>query len=267
MKRILILALVAMLAGPEAIAAENCRVVDQVPYEVSTAGKYCLVANLATSGTLGVRISADDVEFDCAGHLIDGLAAQDPNSIGIHAFGNNIRISNCTIKGFGEGVRVSGFGNSVEDNRIIGPMFIGLNSSGESTRIIDNAIFDVGGIPLPNRAEFGVVSIGDAEITGNSVNGVAVATGMARSAYGLYSANNHAGLVRDNVIRALVSDDSAINMALMVVGSENIVIQRNIVTNFGGQLGWAIYCTGNGIVSEQNIVQGYPYGVTGACRE
>jgi len=77
---------------------------------ITTSGTYNLTTNLIDEPNTCMNISADNVTFDCKGHVIDGdLGSTD---IGIYVSANNVTIRNCTLSNWGYGIHFYNSNNS-----------------------------------------------------------------------------------------------------------------------------------------------------------
>ena len=131
----------------------------------------------------GFRIAADNVDLDCAGHLIKG------SDIGSGVFitgssQNSVSIKNCRVENFLYGITVSGNSNTIQNNRVSNG-FRGIFFSGNAL-IINNKVqnYDVGIQP-----------------NGVTVQGVVFNNSISGSiAYGINLQSADGNLIKGNVI-------------------------------------------------------------------
>jgi hypothetical protein len=101
----------AVLAGAATGArAQGCTPINAVPFTISTAGSYCLTADLTTAQSSGVAIevAANDVVLDFQGHSLDGRGGGvSTRAEGVHALNRHrITVRNGRLFGFYIGVHL-----------------------------------------------------------------------------------------------------------------------------------------------------------------
>ena len=244
----------------------GCTSIGTPGYTIKASGSYCVTANL-TATSNGISIAADNVDLDCGGYTIDGsaqaLSTSKRGVVGTDLSGVTVR--NCTTKGFIEGIRLTGTGNSIRDNVVIAPTSRGIYVDGEENIIEGNRISDAGGTSNLSWGAFGIYALGSSIIRDNVVSGVVPTAGSNKSGYGIYTSRNDAGVLQGNTVRNVLGDGGQIAMALTAHGSANAVLRENILVNPPGSYGYALYCSGAGSVTNGNIFQGFDNGISALC--
>src|SRR5207342_2989370 len=130
--------------------------------------------DLSTSISVGqaIQIQANNVTIDCNGYKIGGLAAGTSSlAEGIYADPSrlNITVRNCGIRGYQFGIDLQGSGSLVEDNRLDGNLYVGIQVLGDNNRVQRNRVYDTGGVPGVNISK-GISAFGD--VIDNTLVGV-----------------------------------------------------------------------------------------------
>src|SRR5258706_13590844 len=117
------LSLLALSASARA-ETTDCTEMAVLPYFITQRGVYSLKASQQVNGN-GVFVVADDVTIDLNAHAIVGAGT---NGIAIitHQTQKNIVVRNGPIRGFSEGVNLTGSGHSVERMRVEGSASTGI---------------------------------------------------------------------------------------------------------------------------------------------
>jgi hypothetical protein len=267
MKNCYMIAALCLPYAGNVVAANGCVAITSAPTTISAPGHYCLANNI-NSSTSAIVISADDVALDCGGHVIDGTATvASSTAIGVRTNGerNNVSVKDCIIKGFAEGLVLSGFGNSITNNTVTASWARGMRVYGDNNVVRNNWITDVGGTTYASYYSAGIISMGTTDIRSNTISGVTARVSSGKGAYGIYSTSNNAGAITDNTVRNLVADGGGINLAIATQSSTNAVVINNQASNPPSTYGYAFYCTGSGTVLKGNIAQGYAYGTSQYC--
>lgn len=242
----------------------DCIPIDTTPYTIESSGNYCLVQNVVASSD-GIIVAADDVTLDCGDHTIDG-SAQAPSRVrrGIVGYDKSgVLIQNCTVKGFMVGIQLSGVANHIRNNVLIAPYSRGIIVAGEETIIEGNRISDAGGATHSSWvAAFGILADGTSIIRENVVSGVVSTSGSGKAGYGIYTRDNHAGVIEGNTVRNVIGDSGQIALAVAAYSSDNAVLKENILVNPPHGYGYALYCSGTGSVSVGNVFQGFDQGIS-----
>ena len=155
---------VSGLRGATSSANEDtCTPITTVPTTISLPGTYCVTKDLSTPSTSGtaITVSSNDVTIDLGGHTLSNLAA----GTGTQAFGiqgiaaganlQNITVRNGTVRGFYEGISLTGptgsttnsSGHLVENVRADFNRFIGIQVMGAGSVVRQNQILHTGGEP------------------------------------------------------------------------------------------------------------------------
>jgi hypothetical protein len=138
-----------VLAGHQAQAAEgfaNCTgFIDSLPATIATSGVWCLRSDLSSAQTAGaaITINASNVTLDCNDYKIGGLAAGPGTAaMGVLAGASrlNTTVRHCNLRGFHSGLRISGAGALLEDNRIDASTSRGIHADGDGALIRGNFI-------------------------------------------------------------------------------------------------------------------------------
>jgi hypothetical protein len=247
-------------------ARAGCIDVGGSPYTIRAPGKYCVTAMLVAEGN-GITIAADDVHLDCRGYTIDGTTQSASTTkrgiVGYNRAGVTIR--DCRIKGFFEGIRLTGDDNDVRDNVLIAPLSRGIVVQGTGNNVQDNRVSDVGGTANVGWGAFGILVDGPSTILGNVVSGVHASAGSGERAYGIYSVRNDAGLIRANTVRNVLGDVGQLGMALTAYDGTHVVLKENILLTRAGAYAFGLLCTGAGSVSYGNVFHGFDVGFSAGC--
>ena len=185
---VLVLVMGASAAGAETM---DCAPITALPAVVTVQGVYCFTGNLAIDVTSGnaIEIQTNNVVLDLNGFKLGNLAAG-PGGRGIFASDRqNITIKNGTIRGFGVGVLLLGFGSQrhiVEDIRVDQSTSTGIHVDGDSVIVRNNQVVGTRGVDLfgPDANGIGIfVSGTDPRVLNNDVintgkQGAGVATGI-----------------------------------------------------------------------------------------
>src|SRR5262245_60824840 len=163
------LALLGLLSAGRASAETiNCTAIASVPAVISTAGVFCLTANVTSNSavTNAIEIQANNVVIDLNGFKLAGNAGAASAAFGIHATGRqNITIRNGTIRGFRQGIVFEGGssrGHLVEGIRADSNFEVGIQVNGTGCVIQGNQILNTGGTTFlgPNANVFGIYASG-----------------------------------------------------------------------------------------------------------
>jgi parallel beta-helix repeat protein len=248
-----------------AVANAGCTEI-RTPYSIKAPGHYCVTAELTAPGN-GISVNADNVDLDCGGYTIDG-SSQVPatTSRGIVGYGRtNVVVHDCRIRGFIEGIRLTGTGNTVRDNVVIAPYARGIAVEGGDNTIEGNRVSGVGGSSNYSWGAFGILAKGPSIIRDNMVSGVMPTSGSGKSGYGIYTSENDSGVVQRNAVRNVSGDGGVIAVAITVDDSSNVVLSGNILVNPTEAYSFPIYCTGEKNYSNGNVMYGFDHGVSPEC--
>jgi hypothetical protein len=206
-----LLAVVGLFAArPASAETINCTAITSVPAVISTAGVFCLTANVTSNSgvTNAIEIQANNVVFDLNGFKLAGNAGAATAAFGIHAVNRqNITIRNGTIRGFRQAITLEGGGSSrghfVEGIRADSNFEVGIQVNGTGCVIQGNQIVNTGGTTFlgPNANAFGIYASGTSTRIIN--NDVAVVTGTGTgTTLGIYIASGTDAFIVNNRIAA-----------------------------------------------------------------
>jgi hypothetical protein len=218
-------------------------VIASAPAVITTQGVYCLTHDLSTAFTVGqaILIQANNVTIDCNGYKIGGLAAGTSSlAEGILADSSrlNITVRNCGIRGYQYGIDLQGSGSLVEDNRLDGNLYVGINVYGDNNRVQRNRVYDTGGYP-GNTLSTGILAFAD--VIDNTVAGV-FSTAVDSNATGIDVRLEGAEIRGNQVRETLVNGGgSAIGIHAFAGGQ---TVRNNSVSLSASTNGYGIY--GNG---------------------
>jgi hypothetical protein len=243
----------------------NCTPVTALPAVISTQGIYCLTGNLATAQTSGnaIEITANNVTLDLNGWKVGGQAAgTGTKAIGIYSAAANVTIKNGIVRGFLEGIALTGRGAVVRDMLIDQNTYVGISVNGPGAVVEHNQVVDTGPSTafsfLDALGIYATVSANGATISNNTVSGL-TPTGIGDE-FGII-ANGPNSTVRDNV----VSDSARPTGGGTSFGIEqvNSIAVNNTVSNFD----YGIYTLTAGIYAYNtlfNCTTAYSGGTAGA---
>ncbi len=227
--------------------------IDSLPATISTQGVWCLRKDLATSMASGdaINITTNNVTIDCNDFKVGGLAAGDASTTnGIRAYvRQNITVRHCNVRGFYYGIRLSGGGHLVEDNRLDNNLLVGIYARGDNNRVRRNAVYDTGGSP-GSDVSYGILA--DADVIDNTVAGV-FATDTDIYTRGIFLGGGGTE-ARGNQVRGLVVAGSGLARGIHAATS-GITIADNRISAMTATAGDGIqgvgsntFCIGNTVV-------------------
>ena len=251
----------AGLASPASTAAESydsCTgFIESLPATISTQGVWCLRRNLATAMTSGnaITITVNNVTIDCNDFKIGGLAAGDESkTVGIAADDVlNATVRQCAIRGFFHGIRLTGAGHLIEDNRLDGNLYIGIEMEGDDHLVRRNRVFETGGSAFAAEA-FGIA--GETDVVDNVVAGV-----QGVPAAGVFVLGGDRLVSGNRVSRILATELTTYGLAGV---GEGVVMRGNYASAaFIGTYG---ITTGPDGMCESNQVSGFTYAYEGCAQ-
>lgn len=160
----------------------NCTPITSVPTRITSAGVYCLTANLNYTANTGTAISvaANFVTIDLNGFLLSGTGNHFVKSNGISSTDRkNLIVRNGTIRGFYRGMFLRDtstaddiYGNHlIEDMQLEANTRIGISIEGSGNLVRHNRITNTGGSTVDNFV-IGIESWGPkAQILNNTIVG------------------------------------------------------------------------------------------------
>jgi hypothetical protein len=250
--------MVAMVSTLASFGALACQPVAQAPADLHD-GVYCLVSDVAVSGTSAFRLQ-DNATLDCKGHKISDLDGG-ATLFGVRGLGDNIAVENCVFEGFDLQI----WFDEVTNYRIVRNTFlnareaaivVGIGNEGLIARNTIRAALD----PALDSAQgsSGIVARGTTDVIGNTVTrparGPQVDPGASRK--GISLSTNDGGVVADNLVRDTVGLAEK-GIAMSVMG--RAVVLRNVLVAGPGTLQFGLDCsllTGSYL---RNVVLGYAY--------
>lgn len=256
-----ILLAVAMLLSIGGVRAETteCTGIASLPATITVPGVYCFKQDLATSQTSGaaITVTANSVTLDMNGWKLGGLTGG-PNSQADGVVGTNIKnfiLRNGTIKGFRKGVSLVGIGTEgeghiVEDMLLDANLLMGISVNNVSRyQVRRNTVLNTGN---GTKGVVGISATGNSAIIADNfvsnVNGKnypTITTGMDIQVID--------GTVERNTVTNVTSD--GLGFGILVMGSNNLVVQSNKVIGLGNAAMSGIYLSiGNGIMLLENVV-------------
>lgn len=245
----------SLLALAAAARAEvtDCTEMTVLPFTITQSGVYCLKASQQVNGN-GVFVVADDVTIDLNGHAIVSAGT---NGIAIinQQTQKNIVVRNGTIRGFSEGVNLTGPGHSVERMRVEGSASTGIAVNGTGATVRNSIVTGVGS---PSCCSTGIFVFGyGARILDNQV----LETGLSSlgEANGIKIGEANGALVAGNIIANPKPDPNGGYPAGIQVGPINNTLMKvrvfsNHITNMG--TGVFVTTSSQSVLLKDNIVSG-----------
>jgi len=233
--------LVAGTLSPHiANAQARCTKVRSLSAVLSDPGNYCLRGNLSSSASAGAAISitADDVALNLAGFTLDGSAAGPATAaVGIQGLErSNVTVRNGTVRGFENGVSLSGpggGGHDVHRIRAEGNTRVGIRAGGVGSTVRNCQVLNTGGA-ASGFPSVGIQSSGvGTRILNNGISGMVPGTGDFL-AVGIHMQSATGGQVEDNTITG--AGDCIDNCAGIVIAasSDVFVVDNRISTMLFG---------------------------------
>ena len=271
-KAFLLPILALALPAPGAAHAETYNTctgfITALPAVISTPGTWCLKQDLATAITSGdaITINTNNVTIDCNNFKLGGLAAGISTSTrGIYAVDRlNATVRHCNIRGFYYGVRFegsSGGGHAVEDNRLDGNTFYGIDVEGDGSVVQRNRVFDTGGTTHFTGA-IGIYTLDSVDVLDNIVSGVVVRSGGGGTAYGIYTNGNLAGSVVGNGVRGVTKDGAGVVRGIYNISSDRVIISDNRLVGDVSLNSNGLYCQGSNASAKDNVISGFAIAIT-----
>jgi hypothetical protein len=270
--KLVLLILALLLGAPSAaLAAEsydNCTgVIASLPTVINTSGTWCVKQNLATAIASGnaVTVNANNVTIDCNDFKLDGVAAgTGTHTYGIYASGRlETTVRNCNILGFYVGINIvgsGGGGHTVEDNRIEGNTYIGLNVQGDASLVTRNQVFDTGGSTV-TASVYGIYTGYSVDVLDNTVSGVMARATSSGYAIGIHSFSNAGGTLRGNRIRQLVRDGNGLVFGIRLLSSSRVTLRENDLGGSASAGSKGLYCQSSTGRAKDNVINGFAVGI------
>jgi hypothetical protein len=271
----------ALLAvGPRtAHAAEsydNCTgFITSLPAVITARGTWCMNQDLYTAMTSGdaIELQTSDVVIDCNNFRLDGSAAGlATQARGISALGNaRATVRHCDIRGFKIGILTDGVGSDghgghlVEDNRLSGSTYSGIQIIGNGSVVRRNRIFNTGGSTVSSypRAIYSELTV---DILNNTISGVIAPSAANSNATGIYVSagpigfRGPAGRIIGNNVRGLLPAGTGKAYAIDGDQSGRVIIRNNDLVGNGSAGSFGIWCGAKGI-ARNNVTNGFETGV------
>jgi hypothetical protein len=261
--RLVVVAALAAAAVVDARAAESydscAGTITAIPATITTQGTWCLKADKAWSLTSGamITVATNNVTIDCNHFKLGGTGGGDATTaIGIQAIERaNITVRNCNIRGFGQGIVVSGAGATVEDNLLDRSRSTGIAVSADGGVVRRNRVIGTGLAATP--VTIGILAARSTDVVDNLVDGVDGAT-----PFGIYVDAPSQGVIDGNRVRGVVATSAG--TGIHVDGGSRMLVRGNHVlygTSAGagpsGSLG--IACNdGARVTAIENTTAGWP---------
>ncbi len=235
----------------------NCTAVTALPAVIDAQGVYCLTAHLATDAESGraIEITANNVSLDLNGWKVGGMAAgTDTSAVGVYSEANNVTVKNGIVRGFYQGVVLSGRGAVVRDMLVDQNTSEGIRVEGQGALVERNQVVDIGGSVNAGDTNAYGIFVGGSEslVRENMVSGLtAVGNGYE---WGIYLAGGAMNsTVRDNVVSDGAMPEGAGYSAGVRAGmTENVAMVGNVVSNM--EYGLYYYGVSSGVYSGNTAV-------------
>jgi hypothetical protein len=251
-----------LLPSPGGAETTECTVISSAPFTITVQGVYCLKSDLATALATGnaISVNTNNVTIDLNGYKIGNLAAGSGTfASGIRATSrDNVTVRNGTIRGFFEGVRLTGNGHVVEDLRADGNTTYGIRTSGTGNVVRRNHVVNTGGSTYyPSNSAWGMECDGaGSRVLDNQIVGTwAVGAGNTR---GLDIGSANGAIVMGNNISNSTADSGLVT-GIFFAGRG--VLESNRVVGPAGSGdaisingGSAAVCIGNRSVGYSRVI-------------
>jgi len=240
-------------AGPAPAETVNCTPITALPAVITVQGSYCFTGNLETSTTSGsaIEIATNSVVLDLNGFKLGGLGAGlGTNAIGILAAGRqNITVRNGTVRGFGNGVVLSGGvppataqGHVIEDVRADQNTRVGISVVGRGHIVRNNQVVATGGATGAPQA-FGILANGfELHVNNNDVIATTVTTGGEAIAIQVAGRDN---VIEGNRIANTALPGSGASFGINVPNaSTNVLVVNNRIATMTVGVRYEEFATG-----------------------
>ena len=256
------LALVAacLLATPPPVHAaesyDSCSgFIQTLPAVIDQQGTWCLRAELGTNIESGnaISVTTNNVTIDCNGFKLGNLQASDDNAAtGIHADGrNSVVVRGCNIRGFGVGLALGGEGHRVEGNGVRYARQTGIVVSGSRNIVRDNHVVET----IAAGSATGISAAGEADITGNIVDGV---LGGQGEAVGIVVSTHQNTVVRGNTVRGVLGAFGTASHGIRVADTlTHALVADNYLGGVSSAVGFGVHCSDDDVVVRDNTIVGF----------
>lgn len=266
--RLLAVAAFAAAFVDDARAAESydscAGTIATIPATITTQGVWCLKSDKAWSSVSGamVTIATNNVTIDCNNFKLGGLGGGEAaTSIGIQAVERaNITVRNCNIRGFGQGIVISGSGATVEDNLLDDSRSVGISVIADGGVVRRNRVVGTGLAATP--VTIGIVAARSTDVVDNLVDGVTGGTPV-----GIHINAPSQGLIDGNRVRGVVA--TSFGTGITVDAGSRMLVRGNHVlygysTGSGPVGSVGIACNGGTrVIALDNTASGWPINCPG----
>jgi hypothetical protein len=256
MKRLYLLAALALSALPCVAFAQACTAISALPATITQPGKYCLAKDFVVNQATGnaISIASNDVTLDCGGRTLKNTATSNTvTSVAISSIGrNNVVVEHCrVIGGWMNGIDVfqdnaqpnKNYYVEVRDNYVAGPWWHGIRAWGSAIEVTNNKVYDIGG--RLNQYAIGIRVGGSTSgfrmhvVRGNIVIGT---NSPYSHAYGIFSDGSMSSAFLDNGVAGTSAATGKNAYGVYVIGTYNRVTD-NHVTGVGSPTETGIWAT------------------------
>jgi hypothetical protein len=237
-------ALLAWIAWPASARAEtsSCIVLDTLPQQIMTPGKYCLDHDFSQSfNAWAIDIYSNDVVLDCNGHRIrqtNAAGAFPGISNGIER--SNVTVRNCVVDGFHDGISMStntaagNRENVIENNTVVNFRQQGIVAWGSGVRIEGNHIANALGDDNGGMVGISLVSL-DGNGAGNVIRNNTItdfrpgSNANANATQGIFLGNVRNTEISGNTISGLNSRTGQCTWAIYGSGATGTQVTGNVL--------------------------------------
>jgi hypothetical protein len=249
---LMVVTLLELIAAAAAQAETiNCTPVNSLPAVISNQGVYCLTGNLATniSSSNAIEISANNVTLDLNGWKVGGQAAGLATlATGIYSGADNVTIKNGIVRGFYDGIRLTGRGAVVEDMLIDQNTYGGINVTGKGSIVRRNQVVDTGG-STKSAGAYGIATASNGDfVEDNEVSGL---TSTGGSETGIQLTGNFS-TARHNIVTDDARPTGGVDSYGIVSAAVEVSLVENVISNFSYGIEYADL-TGSGIYARNTV--------------
>lgn len=215
----------------------NCTPITSLPAVIDTQGVFCLEANLGTDITSGnaISITANNVVLDLNGWKVGGQAAGlGSEARGIFSSANNVTIKNGIVRGFFEGIYLTGRGASVRSVLADQNLSDGIRVEGQGSTVIDNKVVDTGNSTKnsSNWPATGIYVDGSESVVKNNIVSGLTATGNSDE-IGIYiSSGVYSSILSNTISDAAKPAGGGSSWGILIDGTPSVGVISNTLHNF-----------------------------------
>jgi hypothetical protein len=273
---LLLLSIALLMCLPRAAHAaesyDNCTgYITSLPTVISAEGKWCLKQDLSTAMTSGraIDIQANNVTIDCNDFKLGGLAAgKGTFTQGIFNDGHlNSTIRHCNIRGFFNGIILEGAscgGHVVEDNRLDGNTFTGMQVLCDGSTVRRNRVFNTGGTTQGFTQPAGIFSSNSVDIFDNLVVGV-TGNSAGELVTGIETYQQDGSII-GNHVRVFTGTEVGTERAIFNLTAGRLSMRDNDVIGKGGSGSLGLTCDSTLARARDNMIIGFATGL-GGCSD